>query len=532
MISLLVMLLSFSFAYRSIAFVLQVRQPPTRSIQSSGASYATKEAARQILHARSVDNEAQELNDAFIPCQIELSKTCKVQIAASPNGHRFGLIATQDVKAGESVLQIPFDDRYMLTSEPARKTFSLPDGYDGWTGEAGLIALLLLKELARSAGAEDVSKQIRRDEKLQTFMSQWIKSLPSLAELSEYHPLLWKEDDQEVLQSSSTNKIYRKLDDIEEDITWLTENLFSKNRQLYPETVDLNGVRLDCFNGNGFKWAMANTVSRVFFVDGCLRLIPILDMCNHDDNGNEVQLGYMGTFNTLKGAELVTAVACKAGDEIFCSYGPKSAADYLLEHGFCPDQCTRLAVSEVTIELDPDDRFYNDKLDILECETYDQAPMDPAQTFDLVSTPGCDGDPDTAMIQFSRLCNLGGTDAFLLESIFRNEVWGFMELPVSEQNELSVINSITAICQAALDEFDKCPIGGPEICTKVRDIERKALTSTKDYLLREREALDLKEYYQQRRLKEMGLDSPWSLEEDPDLSYGQTRAPGGADYDW
>jgi hypothetical protein len=47
----------------------------------------------------------------------------------------------------------------------------------------------------------------------------------------------------------------------------------------------------------------------------------------------------------------------------------------------------------------------------------------------------------------------------------------------------------------------------------------------------------LKEYYQERRLKDLGLDSDWSQEEDidmssPDLGFGQTRVPGGADYDW
>jgi hypothetical protein len=55
-----------------------------------------------------------------------------------------------------------------------------------------------------------------------------------------------------------------------------------------------------------------------------------------------------------------------------------------------------------------------------------------------------------------------------------------------------------------------------------------------EFLQREKEALDLKEYYQERRLKELGLNSEWSPEDDigEDLSFGRTRAPGGADYDW
>ena len=517
--SLAATFLSLSAAVPSAAFVVLPITPPRPSSGSSSiiTRHSTSSSTVNIL----------DLNSAFADCQKELTKTCKVKIAPVST-HRLGLVATQAIKLGESALQIPLDDRYVLSAELAKNVFTLPEQYDGWTGDAGLIALLLLNELA---GGDLTSAGVKRDNKLETFMRAWVQSLPTVDEIS-HHPFFWSEDDQEVLQSSSTNKVYRRLDDLEEDATWLVENVFSKDRKQFPETVQVNGKTVDCYNVNGFRWAMANAISRSFFVDGSLRLIPVLDMCNHNDIGNEIQLGFMGTFGTTKGAELVAAAAYQAGDEICCSYGPKSAADYLLEHGFCPDQCWKMAVSEMAFELDPDDRFYDDKLDILEFETYDQAPMDPLQTFDLVSAPGRDGDPDAALIQFVRLSKLGGMDAFLLESIFRKDVWGFMELPVSEQNELDVINTITANCQAAIDEFDQCPKGGPEICTRLRESERKALASTVKYLQREREALDLKEYYQQRRLKDLGLDSPWAPEDDPELGYGQTRTPGGADYDW
>mmetsp|Transcript_51420 Transcript_51420/g.142366 ORF Transcript_51420/g.142366 Transcript_51420/m.142366 type:complete len:282 (+) Transcript_51420:1-846(+) len=281
---------------------------------------------------------------------------------------------------------------------------------------------------------------------------------------------------------------------------------------------------------------MALTQSRSVFVDASLRLVPLMDFMNHDDDAKEITDGTMGTFGTVRGSQLVAHKAYKEGEEVFCSYGPKSAADYLLEHGFCPPQAWKTAVSEISLEVDSEDRFYDDKLDILEFETYDQAPMDPTQSFDLVSAPGRDGEPDPAMIQFARLCQLGGTDAFLLESIFRKEVWGFMALPVSEKNEFSVIKQISDSCEKAIEDLNQCPQGGPEVCQKLRASETKAITRTLEFLRREKEALDLKEYYQERRLKDLGLDSEWSQEDDigadPDLGFGQTRAPGGADYDW
>jgi [ribulose-bisphosphate carboxylase]-lysine N-methyltransferase len=499
------------------------------------APYTGSISKTTALHAApSLNTAVDELQAKFSAIEKDVAKTCKVRVEQTST-NRFGLVATQSISKGDVILSMPYEDSFMFTADTVKKTLlkeDLPDTYQGWTGDNGILALAVLNELARVAGAGGQEIPVR-SVPLQAFFDAWIKALPSPDDMD--HPLLWSEEDQEVLQSSSTTKIYRRLDDLEDDATWLMENVFAKNKERYPETVRLEpGSERPCFNLAGFTWAMAIVQSRSFFLDGKIRLVPFLDMCNHDDDAEEVRSGTMGTFGTIKGAQIVASSKYAPGDEVFCSYGPKSAVDYLLEHGFCPPQCWKTSVSELTFELDPEDRFYDDKLDILEFETYDQAPMDPSQSFDLVSAPARDGEPDPAMIQFLRLAKLGGTDAFLLESIFRKEVWGFMELPVSEQNELSVVNTITDACERALEELRAVSEGGPEVCKMLREGEIKALSRTVEFLQREKEALDLKEYYQERRLKDLGLDSEWSPEDDmdPDLGFGQTRAPGGADYDW
>eukprot|EP00980_Cylindrotheca_fusiformis_P009034 scaffold1939_cov92-Cylindrotheca_fusiformis.AAC.7 len=490
-----------------------------------------------LRESSSASREAtcSNLESALDGCLSDISKTCNAAVGWSQTTGRLGLIATCDIKKGGLILNMPYDDRYQLTADTARKDVFggiLPESYEGWTGDAGLIALLILNEVARVDGCGVQLPE--RPENINSFMEAWVKSLPSPEEQKEMHPLLWSEEDQEVLQSSSNTKVYRALDDLEEDATWLIDNIFSKDRTKFPEKINWNGQEIPGFSLEGYGWAMSLSQSRTVFVDAKLRLLPLMDFCNHDDEGLEIAGGYMGTFKTTPGAQLLAHKAYKKGEEVFCSYGPKSAADYLLEHGFCPPLCWKTAVSEITLELDPEDRFYNDKLDILEFETYDQAPMDPTQSFDVVSAPGRDGEPDPAMIQFARLRCLGGTDAFLLESIFRKEVWGFMALPVSLQNEMAVVTSICDLLQRSLDDLDQNVTGGPEVCRKLRESETKALTRTLEFLQREKQALDLKEYYQERRLKDLGLDSEWSPEDDmsPDLGFGTSRVPGGADYDW
>jgi [ribulose-bisphosphate carboxylase]-lysine N-methyltransferase len=117
-----------------------------------------------------------------------------------------------------------------------------------------------------------------------------------------------------------------------------------------------------------------------------------------------------------------------------------------------------------------------------------------------------------------------------------------MAFPVSEANELAVVETIVEVCETSLEDLKSSENSNADgqnpnamICAKLRESESKALKRTLEYMLREKEALDLKEYYQERRLKDLGLDSDWSPEDDnvdPDLSFGQTRKPGGSDFDW
>jgi len=53
-----------------------------------------------------------------------------------------------------------------------------------------------------------------------------------------------------------------------------------------------------------------------------------------------------------------------------------------------------------------------------------------------------------------------GSDAFLLESLFRNDAWGHMLKPVSEANERAVYQSMADGCRGAL----QVP-GAPLPCT-------------------------------------------------------------------
>jgi len=80
----------------------------------------------------------------------------------------------------------------------------------------------------------------------------------------------------------------------------------------------------------------------------------------------------------------------------------------------------------LTLRISESDPFFGDKLDIAETNGLGET-----ADFDIVS-----GNPlPPALLPYLRLVTLGGTDAFLLESIYRNTIWGHLEVPVSRSNE-------------------------------------------------------------------------------------------------
>lgn len=498
--------------------------------------------SRLYSSSASVTDAAEALNEALDANSQIKNVKCRV---SSSSVHRFGLVATENVRKGDAVISIPND--FCLTADKARQVYTdmgfMSDKYDGWTGDLGLIALLILRERAKLREDYSDSFVSKEDSSKRELFTGWAAALPSMDEMMGEHPLLWDEDEQEELQSSSTKKIYRLLDDAEEDSSWLEDKMWSKDRSVFPE-VDAD--KQPCFSLEGFKWALSIANSRCVFVDGALKLVPIIDFSNHGDFETvEVAGGFFGTFGTTAGVQVKADKNYKKGDEIFVSYGPKSASEYLLEHGFMPESTKSTAVAELTFEVDKSDRFFDDKADVLEFET-GGAPIEPVQAFDLVAAPGKDGQPDPALMQFLRLAKLGNTDAFLLESIFRKEVWGFMAYPVSEKNEREVIDAIISACNDALKEKDEINDAlidetnskdelmskNKRACATLRGIERRALQRTLEYVQREEEALDLKEYYQERRLKDLGLNSPWDGDENnADVGWG-ARKPGDGGLDW
>jgi len=159
-------------------------------------------------------------------------------------------------------------------------------------------------------------------------------------------------------------------------------------------------------------------------------------------------------------------------------------------------------------------------------------------------------------VQFLRLMVLDGADLFLLEPVFRNELMDFVALPVSEANELAVGALVSSRAKQALDMIEasapkrKDAIAGAAgaaaartgslqdattttpaaLAEAVASGERDALLATLGWWARDAELVKQKEFYQERRLKEMGLDKPWSPEEGVESTFSAGGAQGNVDW--
>lgn len=80
-------------------------------------------------------------------------------------------------------------------------------------------------------------------------------------------------------------------------------------------------------------------------------------------------------------------------------------------------------------------------------------PSPPPASFTPLAVLATASQKNPQLVQFLRLLCLSGEDSFLLETIFRQEVWEFMEEPVSQNNEKAVNEALSTRCVSPFCRF-------------------------------------------------------------------------------
>ncbi|KAL5201626.1 hypothetical protein ABZP36_035980 [Zizania latifolia] len=402
--------------------------------------------------------------------------------AAVPEG--LGLVAARGLSRGEVVAEVPkklwIDADAVAASDIGR---ALGGGdLRPWVA----VALLLLREAARGAD------------------SPWAPYLAILPRQSD-STIFWSEE--ELLEIQGTQLLSTTMgvkEYVQSEFDNVEAEIISENKDLFPGSITFDD----------FLWAFGILRSRVFtgLRGDKLALIPLADLVNHSDDITSKESSWEIKGKGLFGRDVVfslrTPVDVKSGGQIYVQYDlDKSNAELALDYGFTESNSSRDSYT-LTLEISESDPFYDDKLDIAELNGLGETAY-----FDLVlgeSLP-------PQMLTYLRLLCLGGTDAFLLEALFRNAVWGHLELPVSFDNEEAICQVIRNACKSALGAYHTTVEEDEEllerenlqprfqIAIEVRAGEKKVLQQIDDIFKQREEELDGLEYYQERRLKDIGL---------------------------
>ncbi|EPS65495.1 hypothetical protein M569_09282, partial [Genlisea aurea] len=446
------------------------------------------------FNRRSLSAKSSSLSAAQVPPEIDrfwqwlrdekvISSRTPVEPAVVPEG--LGLVATRDISKNDVVLEVPRRFWIHPDAVAASDIGTVCSGLKPWIS----VALFLIRE--RFKGEE----------------SQWRYYLEILPR-STNSTIYWS--DEELLEIRGTQLLGTTLgvkEYVEKEFDKVEEEVILANENLFPFRVTTDD----------FMWAFGILRSRAFsrLRNRNLVIVPFADLLNHsaavstEDHAHEVG-GPAGLFSWDYLFQIRSPLSLKSGDQVFIQYDlKKSNADMALDYGFIESEPGRDAFT-LTLEIPESDEFYDDKLDVAESNG-----MERTAYFDVKY----DRRLPQGMLPFLRLLALGGTDAFLLEALFRNQVWGFLQLPVSRPNEEHVCRVVRSACRDALSgyhttveqdekilsEMGECGDGRLRMAVGVRRGEKRVLQQI-DEMFRVRESeLDSLEYYQERRMKDLGL---------------------------
>ncbi|GAU39031.1 hypothetical protein TSUD_59870 [Trifolium subterraneum] len=385
--------------------------------------------------------------------------TAKTPVKASVVPEGLGLVALKDISRNDVVLQVP------------KRLWINPDAVE----------------------ASEIGKVCSE-------LKPWLSVILFLIRERSRSDSIWKHYfGTQLLNTTLSVKEYVKNECLK-----LEKEIILPNKRLFPSPVTLDD----------FFWAFGILRSRAFsrLRNENLVIIPFADLINHSDRVTTTDHAYevtgaAGLFSWDYLFSIRSPLSVKAGEQVYIQYDlNKSNAEMALDYGFIEPNVDRHAYT-LTLDISESDPFFDDKLDVAESNGFAQTAY-----FDIFYNrpipPG--------LLPYLRLVALGGTDAFLLESLFRDSIWGHLELPVSRDNEELLCKAVRDACKSALAGYHTTIEQDRKlkeenldyrlaIAVGVREGEKMVLQQIDEIFEQKESELDQLEYYQERRLKDLGL---------------------------
>jgi len=246
-----------------------------------------------------------------------------------------GLVATESIKRGEKVLEIP--QEAIITVEVALKESLLQEKKKLAELQEWSILATFLAETAQNLSTDDASSQKYR-------FATYVKALPR----STGSVLEWPESDVRTLLAGSPS-------------------LFSALERRASVAAAIAEIRVNFpeLNEKTLQWAFDILFSRLIRLEslgGNLALVPWADMLNH-------QPGCDAFIDLDRGSRkvcLTTDRSYEPGEQVWASYGQRPSSELLISYGFAP------AVGDnpddeyaLNLQIDEEDPFASAKVNAL-----------------------------------------------------------------------------------------------------------------------------------------------------------------------
>lgn len=298
-------------------------------------SFGDYDGTDNSLNPNSVDNDHQHILEMklieftkFVDALGLLAK--KIEPKLLTNGMRIGAVATEDLSINDVFVALPVNSVIDVT------TALVVDERNQAT--PGFISLLkkFAHESQSNGGFDALLLYLLHEWYIHTEQSRWwpyLALLPTVEELSLYHPLFFNDDEIDRYLSGSDVRVFilRYQRHASDRYTALSSDL-NVNLVLGDIILDKSKV----------LWAIAILDSRSIWWNGLRHLVPLLDLVNSDNNGEPHQTRLVDNHDD--DSRDVTAVTMSTryvmkGDQIFQNYGQPN---YLLftYHGFILDENT------------------------------------------------------------------------------------------------------------------------------------------------------------------------------------------------
>jgi len=215
------------------------------------------------------------------------------------DGSRIGGVAAGPIASGDAILKVPAN--VLITPEVYMK--DPINQYDDFKLSYEPLMLWLLKERINPN-------------------SSWKAYIGALPGSFETHPLFWTNEQLALTEGTGLpENVISRRQTLEAAYKLLNENYVAKNNVLPAEY----------FTYDNYVWAFMVVLTRAWFIQDQLVLVPMADMLNHSPDAGA------GNLEQIDGQSFFVINATKeykTGEQVYDSYGPRTNFDLIKGYGF------------------------------------------------------------------------------------------------------------------------------------------------------------------------------------------------------